>query len=291
MLKEHNHEDKIISIRENVYGIKEKVEGKTKIPYNDIIILVHGYNVSEKEAQKAYTNFQENFNKYCSQLSELNQSIYWFFWPSDKPSKLESVYSYFKTVNTAKICGKKFTSYLNKLNLISTKNKRPSLILIGHSLGCRLLLEAVKNNIKTNYKLEVFLMAAAVPVTMVEPGQELHPSLSSNEKYSILYSKKDRVLRWAFPPGQKLAGEEFNEAVGLKGQPNVVWNKSKETTYHHSDYWKGEESAEWIALRLGVLKTPSRRLKLKPLTMASEVRDLSWRKIPEREDPKVRSLI
>ena len=292
MLKEYNQEDKIITIRENGYLIKEKVDGQTQIPYRDIIILVHGYNVSEKGAQEAYTKFQENFNKYCSQLSELNKAIYCFFWPSDKPHKLESILSYPKTVDTAKICGGKFAQYLQKLNLISISNKQSRLILIGHSLGCRLLLEALKKPMKTNYRLEVFLMAAAVPVTMVKPGQELNHSITSAEKYTIFYSEKDRVLKWTFPPGQTLAGEGLKEAVGLKGNPSVgVWYERKRMPYDHSDYWKGEESAEWIALRLGVLKPSSRKLKLQRPTIASEIRDLRWRKIPERKDPKARSLL
>ncbi|NEP87016.1 MAG: alpha/beta hydrolase [Okeania sp. SIO2C2] len=212
--------DKIITIRKNIYAIKEKVDGKTEIPDRDIIILVHGYNVSEEGAKEAYTKFQENFSKYSSQLSKLNKAIYCFLWPSDKPNKLDSILSYFKTVNTAKICGERFAKYLNKLNLISTSNEQPRITLIGHSLGCRLLLEALKKTVNTNLRLEVFLMAPAVPVSMVQPDKQLNSSISSTEKYSILYSKKDDVLKWTFPLGQKLAGEGFDEAVGLKGNPH-----------------------------------------------------------------------
>ncbi|NET77644.1 alpha/beta hydrolase [Okeania sp. SIO1F9] len=277
--------DKIITIRKNIYAIKEKVDGKTEIPYGDIIILVHGYNVSEEGAKEAYTKFQENFSKYSSQLSKLNKAIHYFLWPSDKPNKLDSILSYFKTVNTAKVCGERFAKYLNKLNLISTSNEQPRITLIGHSLGCRLLLEALKKTVNTNLRLEVFLMAPAVPVSMVQPDKQLNPSISSTEKYSILYSKKDDVLKWTFPIGQKLAGEGFDEAVGLKGNPHKgVWSNTKETTYGHSDYWKGEESAEWIAAKLGVLKTFSRKLKLQRPTPAFEARDLKWRKISWRSN-------
>ena len=184
---------------------------------------------------------------------------------------------------------------MKKLNLISISNKPPRVILIGHSLGCRLLLEALKKQMKTNYRLEVFLMAAAVPVSMVKPGQELNHSISSAEKCTILYSKNDFVLRATFPPGQALAGEGFNEAVGLKGKPSGVWYKREEMpNYKHGDYWKEKKSAEFIAQQLGFPKSSSspRKLKLqRSMIAASERGDLTERKIPEREDPKPRSWI
>jgi len=267
-------EDKIITIRKNTYFIKEKVDGKTEILYREIIILVHGYNVSEENAKKAYRKFEENFSKYSSQLSKLNKAIYWFMWPSDK--LFLSPLFYFKTVTTAQTCGERFAEYLNKLNLISTSNEPPRITLIGHSLGCRLLLEALKKTIKTNFRLEVFLMAPAVPVSMVRPDQPLNPSISSTEKYRILHSRKDSVLNKFFGIGQAMAGEGFDEAVGLKGNPNQgVWSNTKETTYDHSGYWGGEESAEWIAAQLGVLKTVSRNLKLQRPTTAFQARELT----------------
>ncbi|NES70327.1 MAG: alpha/beta hydrolase, partial [Okeania sp. SIO2D1] len=171
-----------------------------------------------------------------------------------------------------------------KLNF-STSNKQPRIILIGHSLGCRLLLEALKQTIKTNFKLEVFLMAAAVPVSMVQPGQQLNPSISSTEKYRILYSKEDLVLKHTFPMGQMLAGEGFEQAVGFKGNSNVgIWSNTKDMeNYDHSDYWKGEKSVQWILSQLGILKTSSRNLKLERPTIASKSRTLKWRTISERK--------
>lgn len=288
MLKDNNQKskDQIITLRqnENKYAIREEVRGKTTIISSDMIILTHGYNVSEEGAEDAYKEFQKKFNKYSNQLSTLNKAIYWLTWPSDKPNKLDSIVSYFKTIDVAKNCGEKLAEYLNKLNF-SASNKQPHIILIGHSLGCRLLLEALKQTIKTNFKLEVFLMAAAVPLSMVQPGQELNPSISSKEKYRILYSKKDLVLKYTFPIGQKLAGEGFDRAVGFTGNPKMgVWSNTKDMeNYNHSDYWKGEESVQWILSQLGILKTYSRNLKLERPTIASKSRYLKWRTIPERK--------
>ncbi len=297
MVKELNPKDKRITLRGGEKGdkIKDKVDGKTQIHYREIIILVHGYNVPEKGAETAYKDFQKEFDKYCSPLSELNKAIYWFFWPSDEPNKVASTLSYPRKVGVAKECGKKFAQYLKKLNLISINNKPPRVILIGHSLGCRLLLEALKKPLKTDYKLEVFLMAPAVPVCMVKPGEELNPSISSAEKSTILYSDKDWVLRRTFPPGQALAGEGFNEAVGLNGNPSEVWYSKRITMttydYDHGSYWKGKESAKWIAKRLGVFK-PSSRKPNPQRTIGTSYRGESMeREMPEREDPEARPFL
>ncbi|NET24773.1 DUF726 domain-containing protein [Okeania sp. SIO1I7] len=288
MLKDNNQKskDRIITLRqdENKYAIREEVRGKTTITSSDMIILTHGYNVSEEGAEEAYKEFQKNFNKYSNQLSTLNKAIYWLIWPSNKPDQLDSKLSYFQTVSVAKNCGEKLAEYLKKLNF-SASNKQPRIILIGHSLGCRLLLEALKKTIKTNFKLEVFLMAAAVPVSMVQPGQQLNPSISSTEKYRILYSKEDWVLEHTFPIGQMLAGEGFEQAVGFKGNPKKeVWSNTKDMeNYTHSDYWKGEKSVQWILSQLGILKTSSRNLKLERPTIVSKSRTLKWRTISERK--------
>ncbi|NEP80745.1 MAG: DUF726 domain-containing protein [Okeania sp. SIO3B3] len=286
MLKDNNQKSQIITLRqsENKYAIREEVRGQATITSSDMIILIHGYNVSEEGAENAYKEFQKNFNKYSNQLSTLNKAIYWLVWPSDKPNIIDSTFSYFKTVSVAKNCGEKLAEYLNKLNF-SASNKQPRIILIGHSLGCRLLLEALKKTIKTNFKLEVFLMAAAVPVSMVQPGEQLNPSISSQEKYRILYSKKDWVLEHTFPIGQKLAGEGFEQAVGFKGNPKKgVWSNTKDMEhYTHSDYWKGEESVQWILSQLGILKTSSRKLKFQRPTIGSNSRTLTSRSISERK--------
>jgi hypothetical protein len=86
----------------------------------------------------------------------------------------------------------------------------------------------------------------------------------------VLHSLDDKVLHWAFPPGQSLAGrsEASQRALGRYG-PSVMmpgWSKTlKGTTIggaDHSDYW-GDGAAEPSAqstteagnfLRLGELK-------------------------------------
>ncbi len=283
-MKPSNRKNKIITLRNNNYFIANTVKGKNVINSPSIIILIHGYNVSQEGAQEAYTKFEKNFNFSSKKMSSLNQVIYWFLWPSDKPNKLDSIFSYYKTVETAKTCGNKLADYLNQLEFNCPNNQPPRIILIGHSLGCRVLLEALKKTKKDHKKWEIFLMAAAVPIHLIQEGTLLDLNRDNGEKYNILYSHNDLVLKVAFPPGQKLAGEGSWEAVGFKGNPNPgVWSKRKQVSYDHSDYWKGEEAAEWIALQLGVLKTTSRRVKTDRPSVGFRSRDVSWRTIGDRE--------
>ncbi len=283
-MKQDNQNNRIITLRRNNYFIADKVRGKTVINSPEIMILIHGYNVSEEEAKETYRKFEKNFNLYCNKVSTLNKVIYWFLWPSDKPNKLSSMISYYQTLKSAKICGKKFADYLNQLQLKSFNNQPPRIILIGHSLGCRLLLEALKTTKKDNKIWDIILMAAAVPVDLVKQGELLNLQKNTRENYHILYSKNDLVLRIAFPAGQRLAGEASWEAVGFKGNPNPgTWSKRKEMNYDHSDYWPGEEAAQWITLQLGIVKTTSRKVKTDRLSPAVRSRDVNSRTIGNRQ--------
>ena len=133
--------------------------------------------------------------------------IDWFLWPSDKPNKINRIFSYYKTVETAKNCGKKLANYLNPIEFNYANNKPPRIILSAHYLGCRVLLEALKETQKEHKQWEIFLMAAAVPVYLIKEGELLDLKGDNTEKYNILYSQNDLVLKIAFPPGQRLAGE------------------------------------------------------------------------------------
>ncbi|MGK7886599.1 MAG: alpha/beta hydrolase [Crocosphaera sp.] len=291
-MKQHNPKNKVMTLRSNGYFIASKVKGKTIINFPEIIILIHGYNVSEEGAKEAYTKFENNFNFSCKKMSSLSQAIYWFLWPSDKPNKLDSAICYYKTVRSAKICGKKLAEYLNQLEFNYSNNKPPRIILIGHSLGCRVLLEALKETKKEHKQWEIFLMAAAVPVNLIKAGELLDLKRDNTEKYNILYSQKDLVLKIAFPPGQRLAGEASREAVGFKGNPRIgFWSNRKQVNYDHSGYWKGEEAAEWIALQLGVLKTTSRKVQPDRPSLNFRSADVNWRTIRQREiKPSFRRL-
>jgi hypothetical protein len=95
----------------------------------------------------------------------------------------------------------------------------------------------------------VVLMAPAVPSEMLEPGGRFFDLLmqmwAEGIEVRVLHSLDDKVLHWAFPPGQSLAGrsEASERALGRYG-PSVMmpgWNKTLKgitiTGADHGDYW------------------------------------------------------
>lgn len=90
-------------------------------------------------------------------------------------------------------------------------------------------------------------MAAAVPVFKVQPGGRLAQAMEHAGTVRILYSGDDAVLRYAFPPGQTLAGNDegvFPAALGLHRPPPGVAGRIDPVVVNgasHSDYWGDSE--------------------------------------------------
>jgi hypothetical protein len=122
---------------------------------------------------------------------------------------------------------------------------------IGHSLGCRVVLEtllALRPHAVPIVR-RVALMAAAVPSEMLEPGGRFFPLLTlmaaEGTRIDVLHSMQDTVLHYAFPPGQSLAGggEGSARALGRYGPSPLMpgfrgtITEREITGAAHGDYW------------------------------------------------------
>ncbi|HEY0528727.1 MAG TPA: alpha/beta fold hydrolase, partial [Gemmatimonadaceae bacterium] len=172
------------------------------------------------------------------------------FWPGDADwsffDKLDFLI-YPKAVHTAIDAG------ADLADVIATMPKLERVDFIAHSLGCRVVLEALLRLRQRTLPVigKVVLMAAAVPSEMLEPGGRFFNLLMDmwrdGIEVRVHHSLDDRVLHFAFPPGQSLAGrtEASQRALGRLG-PSVMmpgWNKTlkgvKVSGADHSDYWGG----------------------------------------------------
>ena len=128
-----------------------------------------------------------------------------------------------------------------------------SLNFIGHSMGCRVILETIKYmQGKEGEKPvdKVCLMAAAVPVEMVSPPNGLLLDAIRTPKHvRVLYSPDDAVLSLAFRAGQTLRGGQegrFPVALGYAGDaPLSPGHVDREliSGATHGDYWGTESNA------------------------------------------------
>jgi pimeloyl-ACP methyl ester carboxylesterase len=241
------------------------------------LVLVHGFNNNDGEAAIAYDGFRERLleENPAMSVSDLNRRFGDTFWPGDAD------WGFFDFVDfgvySNAVGHARRTAAGLRLELLSM----PSLLeadFIGHSLGCRLILETLelfRQNDDGPRIRRVCLMAAAVPMEMLEPGGRYHTLLAKltadGTRVLILHSRQDVVLHFAFGLGQAMAGpdERSSRPLGRDG-PNPLMpgyraniDEMEMAGAAHGDYWGhsgkdiARESARQAGRFLGI--APARR--------------------------------
>jgi len=209
----------------------------------EMIVLVHGFNNHYGEAAAAYSGFrtrqQERDPAYASGLeSRLGDA----FWPGDAAWGIADkadflVYS--SAVGTATEAAEVLWRHLQRMPTLLQVN------FIGHSLGCRIVLETIGLLAREGGPRvgSVCLMAAAVPVFKVVRGGDLEAAMDHADQLLVLFSEADTVLKWAFPAGQTLArGDEgfCPRALGRTTPPPSIAGRTQAKRVNgakHGDYW------------------------------------------------------
>ncbi|HEU5138105.1 MAG TPA: alpha/beta hydrolase [Steroidobacteraceae bacterium] len=218
-------------------------------PRTDMIVLVHGFNNHYGEAATAYFGFrsrQRERDPACA--NSLESKLGDAFWPGDAAWGIADkadflVYS--SAVGTAIEAAEILASHLAQMPTLRRVN------FLGHSLGCRVVLETVRLLASNHgpHVGNVCLMAAAVPLFKVVRGGELEAAMDHADQVLILYSEADTVLKWAFPAGQTLArGDEgfCPRALGRREPPPTIAGRSTKSKQvngaRHGDYWGHSET-------------------------------------------------
>lgn len=80
--------------------------------------------------------------------------------------------------------------------------------------------------------------------SLFQAGQERpHHLLSSPTRVT----RSGRILRWFFPCGQRISGENKGEAVGWHGWPAHRWVDPHDTSLFHQSCWKKPKSVARVA--------------------------------------------
>lgn len=216
---------------------------------NELLVLVHGFNNNQYEAQQAYAGFRDLQKELVSRstAARLEELLGDAFWPGDAnwagPLDWLDFLVYPATIAGAKATAERLCAYLLRRSDVL------ELSFVGHSMGCRVVLETIAR-LKADASFQipikkVCLMAAAVPTFAVCPGGALEPAFSAAEDVKVLHSRDDIVLSYAFPAGQTLAGDGFlPQAVGLHGHVPRSGRVSVQSVdgAGHSDYWGWQNS-------------------------------------------------
>lgn len=217
----------------------------------ECLVLVHGFNNTEGEAAGAYFGFRARQNDIFvpGDPVSFDRRFGDSFWPGDADwwwffDKVDFLI-YPSAVHVSVKAGEQLANLLFQMPNIERVD------FIGHSLGCRVILETLLRLRARVLPLvsRVSLMAAAVPSEMLEPGGRFYNLLGDLSRegtlIQVLHSQQDAVLHYAFPPGQALAGgkEASGRALGRYGPaPSMPGFGSTLTEREisgasHGDYW------------------------------------------------------
>jgi hypothetical protein len=214
----------------------------------ECLVMIHGFNNHQGEAAQAYLGFRNRQRGNYPKLTEawLEGFLGDAFWPGDAdwagPLDLLDFMCYPQAVHTAVKAGPLLADLITYS--ISGLER---VYFIGHSLGCRVVLETAALIQKQGFPDigGICLMAAAVQTDMVEPGGRFDRFLANlggmGAPVLVLYSHQDLVLMLTFPPGQTMAGEGvLPGALGYFGPPPDMAgrvSRLKISGASHGDYW------------------------------------------------------
>lgn len=215
------------------------------------VVLVHGFNNTDSEAAAAYFGFRVRLAEIFQRPdpSAFEPALGDSFWPGDADwwSLFDKVdfLIYPVSVHSAIDSAAQLADLLWQMPNLHTVD------FIGHSLGCRVTMEALLLLRTRPYPMirRVVLMAAAVPSEMFEPGGKFYDMLTQlafeGTDIRILHSKQDPILHYCFPAGQAVAGahEASSRALGrfgptpaMPGFPGTLTEREISGA-GHSDYW------------------------------------------------------
>lgn len=252
-----------------------------------LIILIHGFNVRQQEAVDSFVAFLGQLQIQLGPGPSAELPPVWaFHWPGDHENRTLSKATYSVRVEVARTAGQLLGELLTRLS------SQQKVILIGHSLGCRVLLEALRRmaNVRETTRdvgaelSFACLLAAAVPIGCCAGNQEppYGPDIIPNVIY-VLNSRNDYVLRWVFPPGQHIFGEDKGEAVGLHGGPARRWVDRHDTGLFHSSYWRKSKSVALVARMIESTLPRIQPTRPLPVEEPLEPRRLDSRQPPRRD--------
>jgi pimeloyl-ACP methyl ester carboxylesterase len=214
------------------------------------ILLIHGYNVDESEGQNSMAQLRSALIEGCSALE---RQILTVTWPGNASWLKGGSATYSRKVPVAAKAGRLLCQAI--LSEAEWGLGTRQLVVVAHSLGCRLTLEFLSHLSRAFRppgleKVVVILMAAAVPIHLTPL---LDAARSNADEIIVLHSTDDKVLRKWFKIGEPLTPEKrYVEAVGFAGNPHVPpWSYHRRMMgYDHDSYWTGAATADVIGERL-----------------------------------------
>lgn len=230
-----------------------------------VCFFVHGYNVTPREAKQDFDDLVALARReakvpeaVASPLLDGAQA--WrVYWPSSIQVAGQRVMgvsqaSYPLHVDATPDWASVLARHMEQ-HLRQPERGPVEVLFVAHSLGCRIVLELLRHKLMQHHRswrvTVVLLMAAAVPVRLVQRGERLYLAANAPELVSVAFSRRDLVLQTAFRAGQLGEGGLTPTAVGVSGGPAGLWRKPLRTRNGHGDYFRDRRTARHLAQLLG----------------------------------------
>lgn len=201
-----------------------------RVANRDVVFAIHGFNVSMPQGACALGRLEVTLNlpASCQFVAVLWPGDFWL-----------PVVNYPFEGSVAADCGGRLASYFNQ-----RFSGAASVSFLTHSLGARVALEAAAN-LARKVRL-ICLTAGAVNYDCLTT--EYARAFANTELISLLASRRDLVLKMAFPVGDPIADllnfdhKPFEQALGYSGPPSPIgstvppWQIPDALDYNHGDY-------------------------------------------------------
>lgn len=233
------------------------------------IYLIHGFNVSPPAALKAYAPFKRYLENRHPILKRDTLSV---SWPGSISIPGVGLFSYplqvKSAIETAPVLGR----YLARRR--TPTGEGPSIIIICHSLGARLVAEAIEHMLNSpdydrNTRVTVHMMAPAVPIGVILEAGELRSAFTKLNALYVHHSENDEALTWVFRSGQKAARSlgydqrtpTNKQALGLEGASasQIITKSCDRKPFGHNEYWKKPDVPEFVSS--SIVRTTRRKLR------------------------------
>ena len=166
-----------------------------------VIMLVHGCNNEPEDVHRAYAILEPRLLQLGRgpDLSAYDRVI-GYIWPGgDDPL------DYFSAKKRADALARRFGIWLQKMS-----DKDATVDLMGHSMGARVILGALKTR-SSRVARNTIVMAASVDDESIQVDEEFYPSIQRTGNSIVFHSRHDPALKIWY----RLA--EGNGALGLSG--------------------------------------------------------------------------
>jgi len=201
-----------------------------RIAGREVVFVTHGFNVSRREGVHALARLERDLNLPSAFV------FVGVLWPGDW---WIPVINYPAEAGDAVQCGRLLARFVN-----TSLSLAGDVSLVSHSLGGRLVLEAVKH--LSRPAREVCVLAAAVDDDCLTSPQ-YDAARKNAKRISVLASRGDLVLRVAYPAGDFFSDIFYDDdnparkALGYHGPrpraDRVLHAQIPDHQYGHGDYF------------------------------------------------------